>query len=47
MFRVGPDNAPEYRLDENALNGAAAGVYKFRTQQCLENLLMLETTMLH
>ena len=30
-----------YPLDENALTGAAAGVYKFRTQQCSENLLIL------
>ena len=30
-----------YPLDENALTGAAAVVYKFRTQQCSENLLIL------
>ena len=30
-----------YPLDENALDGATAGVYKFRTQQCSEKLLIL------
>ena len=30
-----------YPVDENATSGATAGVYKFRTQQCSEKLLIL------
>ena len=32
-----------YPLNEEALDGANAGVYKFRTQQFSENLLILYT----
>ena len=32
-----------YPLNEDALDGATAGVYKFRTQQFCENLLVLYT----
>ena len=30
-----------YPVDENALQGAAAGIYKHRTKSCLETLLIL------
>ena len=32
-----------YPLNEDALDGATTGVYKFRTQQFSENLLILYT----